>query len=259
MELDLKGKTALVGGAAVGIGRACARQLVSLGARVVLLAKAEKSLQTVIDAFEAHHPIGHRYIALESLDKTTLAVEVQRFIDESGPIEILMNHSNRPEHLGRIVTLDDEAFAHEYDHYLQISVLLAKLVLPGMKEKQFGRIVNIFPETTRFGVKNKAATTVARWAVMGYAKTLAHEVCQEGITVNNVLYGDTMTKAVQAEIENIAKQGKKTPHDVQKEWEARLPMGRFADPEEVASAAAFLTTPAASYINGIDFCVNGGG
>ena len=259
MQLDLSGKTALIGGASHGIGRECARQLVMLGCRVILLAHAEKNLQSIVDAFESHHPVGHRYLSLDKVDRLSVEEKIKEVQQDVGPIEILVNHSNRNPIYKPLMAAQSQDFADEFEHYLQISQMLAQLLIPGMQEQHYGRIVNIISANVEDPHAKMGITNAARWSVRGWSQALSREVGAAGITVNSVLPGLTRTEFLQTQIEHYAKEHKASVADVEAAWKEHQLMKRFAEPEEVAGVVAFLVSHAASYINGVELRVDGGG
>jgi 3-oxoacyl-[acyl-carrier protein] reductase len=135
---------------------------------------------------------------------------------------------------------------------------LVKLLLPGMKQAGYGRVVNIISTSVKIPIPNLGVSNTIRGAMASWAKTLSREVAPHGVTVNNVLPGFTATPRLQGLIEaNAAKSGQ-TEAAVAESWRASVPAGRFAEPAEVAAAVAFLASPAAAYINGINLPVDGG-
>jgi 3-oxoacyl-[acyl-carrier protein] reductase len=135
---------------------------------------------------------------------------------------------------------------------------LAKAVIPGMKAANYGRIINIISTSVKQPLNGLGVSNTIRGAVASWAKTMANELGQFGITVNNVLPGATRTGRLESIIENKAKKLETEVNAVEGEMISEIPARRFAEPEEVAAAAAFLATPAAAYINGINVPVDGG-
>ncbi len=253
MNIDLTGKTALVGGAGAGIGRAVAHELAALGARVVLVARTESRLQEATLALPGS---GHRYIVADFADTADLLPKVQDLLAQF-PVHILVNNTGGPPG-GPIVDASVEAFLQAYNNHLVCNHLLAQAVLPGMKAAGYGRIVNVISTSVKEPLDNLGVSNTTRWAVAGWAKTWAGEVGQYGITVNNVLPGYTNTGRLQEIIDKRAQAMGLQPGQVADQFRQHVPLRRFAEPREVAAAVAFLASPAAGYINGVNLPVDGG-
>jgi 3-oxoacyl-[acyl-carrier protein] reductase len=151
-----------------------------------------------------------------------------------------------------------EAFLNTFNQHLICNHLIAQAVLPGMKEARFGRIINIISTSVKQPLKGLGVSNTIRAAVANWSKTLSLEVAPFGITVNNVLPGATATQRLSSIIENKSQKQNHTIDEVEQEMLAEIPAGRFGKPEEIAAAVAFLASPAAAYINGINIPVDGG-
>lgn len=256
MNLSLSGKNALVGGGSAGIGRAVAIELASLGANVTLIARTESSLQAALVLLDTSQGQRHSYIAADLSDSKNLLEKVHALL-ASTPVHILVNNTGGPPG-GPIVEAGGEAFLQAYHNHLICNQLLAQAVLPGMKSAGFGRIVNIISTSVKEPLDNLGVSNSTRWAVAGWAKTWANEVGRFGITVNNVLPGYTRTGRLTEIIEKRAAASGSTPEAVEEQFKNHVPARRFAEPPEVAAAVAFLASPAAGYVNGINLPVDGG-
>ncbi len=254
MELNLKGKTALVGGASQGIGKATAEEFARRGARVILLARSEDKLQKIAKEIEG---TGHRVLALDVVDRPRLQAELSRLLKETGPIEILVCNSGGPKG-GPIAEAREEEFLSAFQNHVLANSLMAQTLLPGMKERGYGRIINIISTSVKVPIPGLGVSNTIRAAVASWAKTLSLEVAAHGITVNNVLPGYTETPRLEALLKAAAEKLKKSEAEVAAEWKRATPAGRFGRPEETAAAIAFLASPAAGYINGINLPVDGG-
>jgi len=255
MNLSLSGKTALVCGASQGIGRACAYELAAQGARVLLLARNKEALEKV--QAQLPSPELHRILVLDIQDLRTLEQSIARTLTELGPISILICNSGGPPG-GKLIDAREESFLVAFTQHVLANQCLARLLVPGMREQKFGRIINIISTSVKAPLPNLGVSNTIRGAVASWAKTLSLELASYGITVNNVLPGYTQTSRLQSLIEASAKQSAKTLSDIIQEWEARVPAGRFGQAEEISAAVAFLASPAASYVNGINLPVDGG-
>lgn len=256
MNLSLSGKNALVGGGSAGIGRAAAVELAALGANVTLLARTESSLQEAVAALDISQGQRHGYIAADFSDSKTLIEKVTTLLERQ-PVHILVNNTGGPPG-GPITDASGEAFLIAYHNHLLCNQLLAQAVLPGMKTAGYGRIVNIISTSVKEPLDNLGVSNTTRWAVASWAKTWANEVGRFGITVNNVLPGYTRTGRLSEIIEKRAALSGSTVDAVEEQFKSHVPLRRFAEPAEVAAAVAFLASPAAGYVNGINLPVDGG-
>jgi len=152
----------------------------------------------------------------------------------------------------------EEAFLNAFNQHLICNHILTKAVIPSMKKDSYGRIVNIISTSVRIPVKNLGVSNTIRGAVASWSKTMANELAAFGITVNNILPGYTKTARLDSLIKNIATRRSIETAQVENEMLNEIPAKRFGDSSEVASVAAFLATPAASYVNGVNIQVDGG-
>lgn len=256
MKLDLQGRHALVCGASAGIGKAAAMELAALGANVTLLARNAATLQTALDQLDTRQGQRHRFLVCDLSDATNIGLQVASLLSES-PVHILVNNAGGPPG-GPITQAAEQDFMQALQRHLFANQQLAQLVLPGMKASGFGRIINIISTSVKEPLDGLGVSNTTRWAVAGWAKTWANEVGPFGITVNNVLPGYTSTGRLEEIIEKRASTQQMTKEAVETLFKSHVPARRFAAPEEIAAAIAFLATPAASYINGINLPVDGG-
>lgn len=257
MDLNLTGRHALVCGASQGIGLATARTLAGLGADVTLLARREAVLRELADDLpRTHGAQAHGWIVADTADLGRLRSQVEALVAGSS-VHVLVNNSGGPPP-GSVRGAEIAAFEAAYRQHLLANHVLAKAVLPGMERDGYGRIVNVISTSVKEPLAGLGVSNTTRWAVASWAKTLAAEVARKGITVNNVLPGSTQTPRIEQIIETrMAKTGRGRD-EVYAEMAAEIPMGRFAQPEETAAAIAFLCSPAAAYITGINLPVDGG-
>lgn len=254
MNIDLSGKTALVCGASMGIGKACAIELSAMNANVILLARNKEKL---IQASKELLGNGkHSIIVADVENLVDLELKVKEIL-EKNPIHILVNNTGGPP-AGPISMAKSEEFVKAFSNHLLCNHLLAGLLIPGMKETNYGRIINIISTSVKIPLKGLGVSNTIRAAVANWSKTLSNELAPFGITVNNVLPGATLTGRLSSIIENKAQKTHTEIEEVQQEMLAEIPMKRFAKPEEVASAVAFFASPAASYITGTNMPVDGG-
>lgn len=256
MNLSLLHKNALVGGASAGIGRAVAIELAALGANVTLMARTESNLKDALTELDTTQGQEHGYLCVDFSDSQGLLVQVSSLL-ETRPIHILVNNTGGPPG-GPITEARGEAFLIAYHNHLICNQLLAQAVLPGMKAAAFGRILNIISTSVKEPLDGLGVSNTTRWAVASWAKTWAGEVGQFGITVNNVLPGFTRTGRLEEIVEKRAAANASSVEAVETQFKNLVPMRRFAEPSEVAAAVAFLASPAAGYINGVNLPVDGG-
>lgn len=254
MNADLNGKRALVGGASQGIGRSTALALAESGAKVIAMARSRDKLESLVAELPGD---GHKVLALDIADRDKLSSELDKIISEVGAIEILICNSGGPKG-GPIADVDEETFVQSFANHVLVNSLMVKKLLPGMKEKKYGRVINIISTSVKVPIPNLGASNTIRGAVANWAKTLSMEVAPFGITVNNVLPGFTDTPRLAALIEGAAGKAGKSVEEMTEIWKGRVPMARFAKPEETAAAIHFLASPMAGYISGINLPVDGG-
>ncbi|WP_299760991.1 SDR family oxidoreductase [uncultured Pontibacter sp.] len=257
MDLNLKNKRALVCGSTQGIGKAIATELAQLGANVTLVARNEEKLQRVAQELDTQQGQQHDFIVADFSDPYDLNIQVQAYLKERREVHILVNNTGGPAG-GPITEAISDEFVNAFNQHLIANHLLAKAVIPYMKEAKYGRIINVISTSVKQPLNGLGVSNTIRGAVASWAKTMANELGQFGITVNNVLPGATRTGRLESIIENKAKKTDKEVEAVEESMMAEIPARRFAEPEEVAAAAAFLATPAAAYINGINVPVDGG-
>ncbi|WGK63007.1 SDR family oxidoreductase [Halopseudomonas sp. SMJS2] len=257
MDLNLAGKRALVGGASQGLGAACARQLALQGAEVIALARSEEKLSEVVEQLPTAEGQKHGYICVDSGDLPALAVAVQAEVDRGGPICIWVNNTGGPAP-GPAHLAATESYAAAFNQHLLSSQTLLHLLLPGMRELNYGRIINVLSTSVKTPLPNLGVSNSIRAAMANWAKTLATELAGEGVTVNNVLPGLTRTARLEGLLTFRAEAAGKTEQEVEQALLQTIPARRFAEPEEFANAVGFLASPAAAFINGINLPVDGG-
>jgi len=255
MNLDLSGKNALVCGSSRGIGKAAAIELAHLGANVTLLSRSEDKLKVVRDELKTTEGQVHSIQVADLNDFEDYKKKLKALCGDRD-FHILINNTGGPPS-GSVQVAEEDAFLKAFQQHLIANQFLMKCVLPSMKENSYGRIINIVSTSIREPISNLGVSNTIRGAVGNWSKTLANEVGQYGITVNNVLPGYTNTDRLK-EIINARAKGGKSEADVIKAMHANVPVGRFAEPSEIASAVAFLASPAAAYINGTNITVDGG-
>lgn len=257
---DLTGKNAFVGGSSKGIGKATAFALAKMGANITLVGRTETALmQNLIDlSFISKSEQHHDYLVADFSQPDKLKSVVERHIKKTAKTyHILVNNTGGPPS-GKISLAKEVDFLQAFEAHVLCNHILTGLMIEGMKASGYGRIVNIISTSVKQPLPNLGVSNTIRAAVANWAKTMANELAEFGITVNNVLPGATATDRLKQIIDNKAKQTEAEQAQIEEEMKKEIPMRRFGKPEEIAAAVAFLCSPAASYITGINLPVDGG-
>lgn len=255
MNLDLTGKHALVCGSTQGIGKAAAVELALLGADVTLIARNEEKLKATVGELER---IGHHdYIVADFTSPDGVKTAIGNYLAHGKPFHILVNNTGGPPG-GPITNAKTEEFVSAFNAHLLCNHVLAQAVIPGMKAAGYGRIINVISTSVKQPLKGLGVSNTIRAAVGNWSKTLSFEVAAFGITVNNVLPGATATQRLSGLLEAKSVKTGASKADIEQEMIEEIPAKRFGYPEEIAAAIAFLATPSAAYINGINVPVDGG-
>lgn len=257
MTNNLINKTALVCGSTQGIGMATAIKLANMGANVVLVARNEEKLKEVIEKLDKNLGQKHAYLVADFSKPNELKEIITEFIKAGNKINILINNTGGPKG-GPIIEATTDEFLNTFNQHLICNHILVQAIYPGMIESGYGRIVNVISTSVKQPLPNLGVSNTIRGAVASWSKTLAGELGQYGITVNNVLPGATNTIRLQGIAEAKAAKTGESVSEIFEEMAGESPMKRIAEPEEVAAAIAFLASPEASYINGINVPVDGG-
>lgn len=256
MNLDLIGKTAVVCGSTQGLGYASAVELALLGCSVVLMARNEEKLKEVVKTLSQLKGQNHRYLVADFSDTAAVKAAIDGFVTNN-KVHILVNNTGGPAG-GTALNAKPEEFLSAFNNHLINNHHLTQAVVPGMKAAGFGRIINIISTSVKSPIAGLGVSNTIRAAVANWAKTLATELGPFGITVNNVLPGFTKTVRADYVISSKAKAANIPEEEVMKNLVAEIPAGRIGQPEEFGAAVAFLCSPAAAYINGINLPVDGG-
>jgi 3-oxoacyl-[acyl-carrier protein] reductase len=255
MDIRLDGQHALVMGASQGIGKATAQVLAGLGASITAVARDQARLDALLRELPAARS-PHRAIAVDVSDTAALAALIASRVAEL-PIDIVVNNSGGPAP-GPAHEADAAAFEDAFRQHLIAYQTVARAVVPGMKQRGHGRIINIISTSVKQPLHNLGVSNTIRAAVANWAKTMANELGLFGVTVNNVLPGATETDRLTAIIRNKAAKQGISEELASEEMRAEIPLRRFARPDEIAYAVAFLAGPAGACINGINLPVDGG-
>ena len=257
MNLDLGGRTAIVCGASQGIGLAAAIELAGLGANVVLVARSTERLQSAMDLLSANEKQAHSFIVADFSQPQQLKDAIASWIEQGNAADILINNTGGPPG-GQAIDAATDEFLAAFNNHLICNQVLVQALVPGMKTNSWGRIINVISTSVKQPLTGLGVSNTIRGAVANWAKTLANELGQFGITVNNVLPGATSTARLESILRARAEKSGQEYEDVADQMRASIPAIRFADPSELGAAIAFLASPAASYINGVNLPVDGG-
>lgn len=257
MDLGLSGKVAFVAAASKGLGRAIAEELAAEGAELAICARGAEVLGETAQSIAKATGRAPLTLAGDVSDPAAVEAMVGKAIARFGRIDILVTNAGGPPS-GKFESLAPEMWKSATDLTLMSVVNLVRAVLPGMKERGYGRIINVTSIAVKQPVDGLMLSNSLRAAVTGFARTLANEVAPLGITVNNLLPGYTRTERVEQLSDAAAIREGITREAALGRWESEIPMGRLGEPREFAAAAAFLASDRASYITGQSIAVDGG-
>jgi 3-oxoacyl-[acyl-carrier protein] reductase len=254
MNLQLKNKNALVCGSTQGIGKATAILLAKEGANITLLARNEEKLKAVLKELSNNGEQNHNYLVADFLAPN----ELKNVLDASKlQFHILLNNTGGPAG-GPIFNAEIGEFEKAFTLHLKCNHILVQAVVPFMKSESYGRIINVISTSVKQPLDGLGVSNTIRGAVANWSKTLANELGQFSITVNNVLPGATNTERLSEIIKNKSEKTGLSLEKVSDIMKNASPAKRFAKPEEIANAIVFLASEKASYINGINLPVDGG-
>jgi 3-oxoacyl-[acyl-carrier protein] reductase len=257
VDLGLRGKVALVAASSKGLGRAVAEELAAEGAHLVMCARGKETLEQTAQSIR--EKTGVKVIAVAAdVSNPADALRVARAaLDGLGRVDILVTNSGGPPS-GPFENLTPEMWDAATSLLLKSAVELTRAVLPGMKERRWGRILNVTSIAAKQPIEGLMLSNSLRAAVIGFARTLANEVAPFNVTVNNLVPGYTRTDRVQELARAAGGGGGGSSTDIVSKWEKEIPMGRLGEPREFAALAAFLASDRASYITGSSIAVDGG-
>lgn len=256
MNLSLKNKKALIGGSSQGIGLAIAAELALAGADCILIARNEEALREAVKGLSVAEGQQHQYLVADFSHPSEVKRVVEEFV-KTTPVHVLINNTGGPKP-GLIAEEDEQKFVDAFQQHIVCNQILAKAILPGMKAAGYGRIINIISTSVRVPINNLGVSNTIRAAVASWAKTLSNEVGQFGVTVNSILPGFTSTQRLESLIRTNADKRGISTDALAKEMKQNIPVKRFGEPAEIAAVAAFLVSPAASFVNGVSIPVDGG-
>ncbi|MFC2134783.1 SDR family oxidoreductase [Bacteroidota bacterium] len=257
MDFQLKGKTVLVTASSKGIGRAAAELFIKEGCKVAVCSSNKENLMKTVSELKNQYNIEPLWEVCNINNPRDIENLVKFVNDKYGTIDIMVNNCGGPAP-GFFEDLDESAWSDAFDQVLMSAVRFTKLVLPGMKEKHWGRIINITSISVKQPVENLILSNAFRNAVTAFSKTVSSEVGKYNITINNVAPGYTLTSRIyELAVERAKKSGDSHEH-VLATMANEVPMKRLARPDEVASLVVYLASDIAGYITGATIPVDGG-
>jgi 3-oxoacyl-[acyl-carrier protein] reductase len=257
MDLNLRKQVAVVCGGSQGIGLASAQALAELGAAVILVARDPARLESAKAQLPTAAGQEHHFFAVDFSDWRTVQRVAADLVKTTPTVQILVNNSGGPPP-GTALDATPEHYEQAFTNHLLAGQLWVQALAPGMKQQRYGRIVNIISTSVKQPIAGLGVSNTIRGAVASWSKTLSLELGPYNVTVNNVLPGFTATGRLESLIRSKADREGATPDEIAHAMTREVPLGRFAEPREVAAAVAFLASPAASYISGINVPVDGG-
>src|SRR5215813_10169396 len=257
MDLGLKNKVALVAAASRGLGRAVAEELATEGASLIICSRKTETIERAGAEIKQQTGADVLALAADVSNSEDVARLVQSAVDRFGRFGILVTNAGGPP-AGQFENFKLSQWEDATRLLLHSAVELSRHVLPGMKERRWGRILNITSIAVKQPVDNLILSNSLRAAVTGFARTLANETASFGVTVNNIMPGYTRTERVEELSRMMAEKDGITPEEFVARWEKEIPMRRIGTPREFAALAAFLVSERASYITGTSIPVDGG-
>ena len=257
MDLGLNGKVALVGGSSRGLGRAVAEELAAEGCAVVLCSRDAAAVQRTADEIADRSGAATLAVGTDLSEESGVEHVISAAFARFDRVDVLVTNTGGPP-AGPFESHSPEVWRGAVSQNLESVLNLTRAVLPGMKERQWGRIINITSIAVKQPVDGLILSNSVRAAVTGFARTLANEVAAFGITVNNVLPGYTRTERLVHLAEHNAQARGTNVADAYAQWEREIPMKRLGEPDELAALVTFLASTRAAYITGASIAVDGG-
>ncbi len=255
MQLDIKGKCALVTGASGGLGAAIAMELASEGAELTINSRSEDNLNETADVIETATGNRPNIIAADLSDKKGLKSVVE--LIKAGKFDILVSNTGGPPP-GPFTEHDEDAFARANDLLLRSAVEMTRAALDGMIEREFGRFIYVTSVAVLQPVDSLILSNTYRSGLTAFCKTISNNYAKHGLTANTVCPGYTATERLSSLADNLAESGGTTKAKIMENFAASTAAGRVGEPEELAALVAFLASERASYITGCSIPVDGG-
>lgn len=258
MDLGLKDRVALVAASSKGIGKAIANGLAAEGTRLSLCARGAEKLDATAQELRAAHGVD----VLATAADVSRPADVQRVVDATlahfGRIDILVCNAGGPPAGQFMDFLDDAAWDKAFQQNLMSAVRLSRLVIPGMRQRHWGRIITVTSLAAKEPIPNLILSNVMRAGVVGMVKTLSRELAPDGILVTNVMPGMVLTDRITSLAAGDAKKAGRTVEELVAEYGREIPLGRLASPAEFAEMVVFLASERAGYVTGVSISIDGG-
>jgi 3-oxoacyl-[acyl-carrier protein] reductase len=257
MKLGLKNKIALVTASSKGLGRASAEALAEEGAKIAICARDGQVLKAAAD--EIANTTRSEVLAIPADMTSSADIEqvVKETVNHFGALHVLVTNAGGPP-AGYFDDFDDRQWQEAFNLTMMSAVRLIRVAIPHMEKEKWGRIINITSVSVKEPIDNLILSNSIRASVHGMAKTLANQVANHGITINNVMPGYIHTDRVQQLVQNTAERTGQTEDQVLAGLSERTPVGRVGQPKELGALVAFLASEQAAYINGVSIPMDGG-
>ena len=257
MDLMLKGKVAIVGGASQGLGQACAQALAEEGVNVAICSRSQAKIEKAAQEIRTSTGVEVLAIAGDLDQHDTIRKLVAATVDRFGRLDVMVNNSGGPP-LADAVDATEEQWATAVQRSLLFFARMSREAVPHLKKAGGGRIINILASTVYQPIPKLALSGATRMGVVAFAKSLADEVGRDGILVNNVCPGSILSERMLSNVTARAKEADIPVEEALKERAAETAVGRIGEPKELANLVAFLASPKSSYITGTTMRVDGG-
>jgi|TARA_B100001167_G_scaffold170086_1_gene120550 3-oxoacyl-[acyl-carrier protein] reductase len=257
MDLEIKGKVAIIGGASKGLGRACADVLAEEGARITICSRTKEDLEQaaaeIRDTYDAEV-----MVFAGDLDKNEVIQDlINQTVSHYGQLDIMVNNSGGPP-LARSVNATEEQWETAVQRSLFFFARMSREAIPHLKKQGTGRIVNILASTVYQPIPNLALSGATRMGVVAFAKSLADEVGRDGILVNNVCPGSILSERMLSNVTSRAQELNISVEEALEQRAVETAVGRIGEPRELANLVAFLSSSKSSYVTGTTILVDGG-
>lgn len=257
MDLGLRGKVAFIAGGSQGLGKAVAVEMSREGARVVICGLDDAELPHAVEEIRGIAGGDVIGVPADVTDGEQARNFIRKGIEHFGTVDILVNNAGGPPDKN-FLEIDDDMWMFGVRLNLLSAIIMTREVVPVMKEKRWGRIINMTSISVKQPIDGLILSNTVRMGVIGMAKTLSNELAPFNVTVNNVCPGYTMTERVRKLSIDVASKKNTTPEEIIKGWAAAIPMGRLGTPEEFAALVTFLASERAAFITGTSIPIDGG-
>jgi 3-oxoacyl-[acyl-carrier protein] reductase len=257
MDLGLKDKVVLVAGGSMGLGRAVALEMAREGAKVAIGALDDPNLTEASEMIRRETGCDVFAVPVDVADAEDAKNFIRKSVVRFGTVDVLVNNAGGPPST-TFLEINDDLWHFGFKLNLLSTILMTREVVPIMKEKKWGRIINLTSIAVKQPIDGLILSNTIRSGVIGFAKSLSNELAPYNITVNSVCPGYTLTDRVRNLAKVIARKENKTPEEIIGKWESEIPMGRLGTPEEFAALVTFLASDRSGYITGAAIQIDGG-